>query len=279
MTDLRTRMIQDMQLHGYAPRTQQSYADAVKQLAHFYGSSPEVLEEEDLRNFFLHLINVKKASPTTVKIYLCGIKFFYEKTLQRQWFIFDLALPRQRRKLPVVFSRQEVGIILNLVRNVTAKVALQLIFSCGLRLNEAIQLKVDDIDSERMQLRINNGKGGKDRLVPLSEQMLAMLRSYWHLCRPKDWLFPSKKKEGPVSDSCVQRAFKSALRESGIPKDGSVHSLRHSYATCLLEDGVDLRVIQLMLGHKSPTTTAVYTHLTSKTVNKLKEAINKLLKP
>jgi integrase/recombinase XerD len=276
MTELRKRMIEDMQLHGYAERTQKSYADAVKGLANHYQCSPDQLDEEDIRRFFLHLIKERRSSPSTVKIYLSGIKFFYEKTLKREWKFFELACPRKIRKLPVVLTSDEVQTILDLVRNPVPRVALTMIYSCGLRLSEGVNLLVSDIDSKRMQLRIR-GKGSKERYVPLPEKTIELLRSYWKLLRPTYWLFPSKKKDGPVSSSMLQRAFRDALSKSEINKAASIHTLRHSYATYLLEEAVDLRVIQELLGHSSPVTTAIYTHLTQKSLDTLSIALSNLL--
>ena len=276
MTELRKRMIEDMQLHGYADRTMQSYADAVRVLAKHYQCPPTQLTEEDIRKFFLHLINDRKSAHSTVKIYLCGIKFFYETTLGRKWGIFDLLLPAKSRKLPTVLSKEEVGTILGLVRNAAIKTVLTVIYACGLRLSEGASLTVSDIDGKRMQLRVL-GKGGKERYVPLPEKTLELLRSYWLVQRPQHWLFTNKKKDGPIGYSTIQKAFKAALKESGIRKKASVHTLRHSYATLLLEDKIDLRYIQMLLGHKSPNTTSIYTHLTRKGENLVKDAINRLM--
>jgi site-specific recombinase XerD len=270
-------MLEDMQLHGYAERTRQSYADAVKGLAKHYQCPPDQLTEDDIRKFFLHLINDRKAARSTLKIYLCGIKFFYEKTLGRKWQLFNLLLPAKSKKLPTVLSRQEVDTILGLVRNAAIRVALTVIYVCGLRLNEAVSLTVNDIDSERMQVRVR-GKGNKDRDVPLPEKTLELLRSYWLVHRPQHWLFPAKRRQSDtISHATVQKAFKAALRESDVRKNASVHTLRHSYATHLLEDGVDLRFIQMLLGHKSPNTTSLYTHLTQRGEQVVKNAINRLM--
>jgi len=277
MTELRKRMIEDMQLAGYAQRTQKSYTDAVNQLARHYQCSPDKINEEDLRRFFLYLIKDRGLSPSTIKIYLSAIKFFYEKTLGYQWRFLEFACPRKERKLPVVLSPEEVHNVLALVRKPMLRAVLTVIYCCGLRLNEAVTLKLDDIDSKRMLVRVH-GKGGKDRYVPLPDATLKFLHSYWLLFQPKTWLFPSQRKtDRPICHSAVQRAFKDALRTSGIHKKASVHSLRHSYATHLLEEGQNLRVIQKLLGHKSPNTTAIYTHLTQKTIESLHESINRLM--
>ena len=277
MTELRRKMREDLQLHGYAEKTQTSYIDAVKGLAKFYHKSPDQLSEEQIRDFFLHLINERKAARSTVTIYLCGIKFFYEKTLGRDWVVFDLIRPKTREKLPVVLTPEEVHHLLSLVADPTKRMALRMIYSCGLRLSEGIHLQVDDIDSKRMLVRVRNGKGGKDRYVPLPQRTLEHLRAYWADSRPRPWLFPARGKKQALSDSSLQKTFKAVVRQSPIEKKVSIHSLRHSYATSLLENGVDLRTIQELLGHKSPQTTSVYAHLTAKTEAKLHVTINLLM--
>lgn len=277
MTELRHRMIQDMQLHGFAPKTQKCYVSVVKGLAKHYGRSPDLLSEEDIRNFFLYLINEKKAARSTVVIYLSGIKFFFEKTLQRPWPVFKLLKPAKSKKLPVVLSTDEVRTVLGLIRSPTQEMALTMIYACGLRLSEGVHLKIKDIDAERMLVWVRNGKGGKDRAVPLPESILAMLRCYWRKNRPEPWLFPSRRINKPMSLSTLQRTFRDAVRQSGIDKPASIHTLRHSYATHLLERGVDLRVIQSLLGHTSPNTTAVYTHLTENVVDRLTSSLNTLM--
>lgn len=277
MTELRSRMVQDMQLHGLAARTQQSYVGAVKGLARFYQRSPDRLTEDEIRSFFLHLINEKAAARSTVTIYLCGIKFFYETTLGRKLPILEIVRPAKRHKLPVVLSTEEVDDLLERVKNAVHRMCLTLIYGCGLRLSEGIHLRVEDIDSSRMLVAVRNGKGGKDRYVPLPQHTLEHLRAYWMLHRPRTWLFPSKKGELPLDSSSLQKTFKAVVRQSGIGKNASVHTLRHSYATYLLENGVNLRVIQALLGHKSPNTTAIYTHLTQKTVDQLAAVINRLM--
>lgn len=277
MTDLRKRMPEDMQLHGYAERTMASYAAAVSLLARHYHRPPDQLGEDDIRNFFLHLINDRKSARNTVKIYLCGIKFFYEKTLRREWRIFGLLLPAKSKKLPVILSREEVAAILGKVSSATLKMLLTLIYVCGLRLHEAVSLTVNDIDGQRMQIRVR-GKGNKERDLPLPTGALALLRGYWRAHRPAYWLFPSgQRQQAAVSHSTVQKAFGAALKESGIGKHASVHTLRHSYATHLLEEGVNLRLIQVLLGHQSPSTTARYTHLTERSERVVQNAINRLM--
>ena len=277
MTELRKRMIEDMQLRGFSEKTRKSYVDAVRGLARFYNRSPDRLSEQEIREFFLHLINEKRAARSTVTIYLCGIKFFYEKTLGRDWPVFDLIRPQKSFKLPVVLALEEVRQLLSLVSNPVRQMALRMIYSCGFRLSEGLHLQVQHIDSKRMLVHVQSGKGGKDRYVPLPEKTLEYLRAYWSLCRPAPWLFPAKHGNQPLSDTSLQKTFKAVVRQSGIGKDVSIHSLRHSYATHLLENGIDLRVIQQILGHKSPQTTCIYTHLTRKTVDRLQATVNYLM--
>lgn len=277
MSELRRRMIEDMQLRGLAVKTQQSYVAAVKALAKYWRRSPDLLNEEEIREFFLYLINEKKAARTTVTVHLCGIRFFYENTLQRPWSLFDLVRPAKRKKLPVILSFGEVQILLSHLYNPVVKMALTLIYSCGLRVSEAVRMQPADIDSERMLVWVRNGKGGKDRSVPLPQRTLELLRRYRRAERHSRWLFPGRDRRGAISISALQKAFKIALLCSRITKKASVHTLRHSYATHLLENAVDLRVIQSVLGHNSPQTTTIYAHLTEKAMGNLNRKINHLM--
>ena len=276
MTELRRRMLEDLQLAGYAQKTQKSYIDAVQRLARYYNRSPDQLAEEEVRRFFLHLINERKSARSTVTIYLCGIKFFYETTLKRTWNIFGLVRPRHVKKLPVVLSVNEVRTIIASIRKPVMQMALTIIYSCGLRVSEAARLRIEDIDGERCLLWVRNSKSGKDRSVPLSEPTLTQLRKFWRQTRTKEWLFPGREGEH-INIDTVQNAFKAALLESGINKKASVHSLRHSFATHLLECGVDIRIIQKLLGHGSIITTCIHTHLTDKITDHLSKTLNHLM--
>lgn len=277
MTELRKKMTEDMQLRGFAAKTQKAYIDTVKGLAKFYNRSPDQLSEEEVRDFFLYLINERKASRSTVTVYLCGIKFFFEKTLGREWGVFELIRPKRRVKLPVVLTFEQVRHLLSLIVNPVAAMALRMIYSCGLRLSEGINLRIEDIDSHRMLVHVRNGKGGRDRYVPLAEKTLEYLRTYWATYRPRPWLFPARGGAGPIGDTTIQKTFKAVVRQSEVEKSVSVHTLRHSYATALLENGIDLRIIQEILGHSSPKTTALYTHLTKKTADRLETTVNHLM--
>ncbi len=265
MTILRERMSADMQLRGLAEKTQEAYLRAVRQLTAYCGKPPDQIDEEELRQYFLYLKNEKKASRSACTIAICGIKFFFERTLQREWVTFDLVRPPKSKKLPVVLSREEVRQVLSNLRRFHYRVCLTMIYSCGLRLGEGLRLQVADIDSDRQLLHVRQGKGAKDRYVPLPTTTLTLLRQQWRFHRHPQWLFPARQQAQascPMNASSVQRAFKAALADSSIQKHATIHTLRHSYATHLLEEGVNLRVIQAYLGHKSPTTTAIYTHLT-----------------
>ncbi len=282
MTPLRKKMIEDMQLRGLAETTQDSYARAVRQLAEHYGKSAEYISEEEVRAYFLYQKNEKQVSVSKWVVDLTGIKFLYEWTLKRKWQLWDLVKPPKEQKLPVVLSRAEVYQVLGGLRKAHYRVCLSTIYGCGLRLQEGVQLQVENIDSARMQLHIQGGKGNKDRYVPLPEQVLKLLGRHWQTHGHPVWLFPGQRDrvtgevKGSMSDRGVQRAFGKALQESGLHKPATVHTLRHSYATHLLEQGVNLRLIQSYLGHNSVATTARYTHLTREGEAQAKTIINEL---
>ena len=278
-TPLRQKMIEDMQLRGFAPKTQEAYLLAVRQLARHYHKSPDLINEEELRQYFLFLKNEKHASRSTCTIALCGIKFFFQHTLGREWKTFEFLRPPKEKKLPVVLSLGEVRCILSRVHRQRYRVCLSTIYACGLRLQEGLHLQVSHIDSDRHLLHVCLGKGAKDRYVPLPPPILTMLRRYWITHRHSLWLFPAPRQpeKGPMEASGVQRAFRAAVLESGIHKKATVHTLRHSYATHLLEAGLNLRIIQSYLGHASPATTAIYTHLTQASDERTARTINQVL--
>lgn len=285
MEDLRRRMTEDLQLRGMSARTQQMYQRAVWQLAEHYQRSPEKISEEELRRYFLFLKNEKKYSRSASTIALCGIKFFYENTVKRDWPTLTFVRAPREQKLPVVLSREEVRRILGSVRLLRYRVCLSVIYCCGLRLQEGTHLQIPDIDSARKLVHVHLGKGEKDRYVPLPDRALELLRQQWKTHRNALWIFPAPGRGGihmptaakPLPKSSVQIAFKKAVKIAGIHKHVSVHSLRHSYATHLLEAGVNLRLIQEYLGHRSATTTALYTHLTEKAKTLASETINRIM--
>ena len=285
MSELRQKMIECLQFRGLSARTQESYVRAVRQLAEHYHKSPDLITEAELRQYFLHLKNVKRYSRNTMTIAICGVRFFYQDTLNREWAIFGIVRPAPEKKLPVNLSVAEVRKVLSLIRLPRYRACLSTIYSCGLRLQEGTNLRVSDIDSGRMMLHVRHGKGAKDRYVPLPERTLELLRQYWKIHRHQVLLFPAEGRNHcdlaqatePMSKSSVQQAFRAALKESRINKRASVHTLRHSWATHLLEAGVNLRLIQEWLGHSSPATTSVYTHLTVKAEQLGATAINQLM--
>jgi len=269
MTQLRQRMIEDMQLRGLSEQTQSAYVTAVRQLAEHYNKSPAQITERELRQYFLYLKNEKKVSRSTCTVALCAIKFLYVQTLGRSWPTFDLVRPPRERKVPVILSRAEVQQVLGCLRRLRYRACLSTIYSCGLRIQEGVSLQVSHIDSSRMLIHVHQGKNGKERYVPLPPQTLTLLRSWWVTHRNPVWLFPAGVQSyqttatTAVHPSSVRRAFYAALAESGIQKAACVHSLRHAYATHLLEAGVNPRLIQSYMGHSSLATTTHYTHLTN----------------
>jgi integrase/recombinase XerD len=276
MSALRQKMLEDMQLRGLALRTQEAYINAVFQLSKRLKKSPDQVNEEELRDYFLYLKNEKRVAESTFSIALCGIKFFYEHTLGKEWHTLQFTRPDRKKKLPVVFSTDEVKRVLDCVHRFEYQVCLKTIYACGLRLLEGTRMRVKAIDSGRKMLHVVEGKGGKDRYVPLPDHTLMLLRHHWVTHRNPEWMFPSRNKLAAIDESAIQKAFKAALHESGVHKAASVHTLRHSYATHLLEAGIDLRIIQIYLGHASPATTAIYTHLTSVTEAQVNQRINQI---
>jgi len=269
MSPLRKRMIEDMQLHSFAVRTQTTYVRSVLGLASHYGRSPDQISEEEIRGYFVHLTCKRKLARPTVTIALCGIKFFYEQTLKRDWALTGVPVPKRVKKLPVVLSHKEVDKILARIRVPRHRACLTLIYVCGLRLAEGCQIKVSDIDRDRGLLHVR-GKGSKDRYVPLPASVLPLLGAAWRTHHNPLWMFPwvgrgarqAQQSERSAPLTTIQQAFRKALLSSPVTKKVSVHSLRHAYATHLLEAGVSLLQIQKWLGHSSPSTTTIYAHLT-----------------
>ena len=271
MTPLRQRMLEDRQLRGLSARTQECYVAAVRQFAEHFHTRPDRLTEEQLRQYFLYLANDKKVARATATIALCGLRFFYEQTLKQPWTTLRFVRPRREKKLPVVLSREEVRRILHAVRSPIYRACLTTIYAGGLRLLEGARLQVTQVDGARLHLHIH-GKGAKDRYVPLAAPTLALLRAHWRTHRSPAWLFLAPPRRGvragtpvtpgPVTRSSLQSAFARARKAAGVPKRASIHTLRHSFATHLLEAGVNLRIIQEVLGHGSARTTQIYTHLT-----------------
>lgn len=279
-------MIEEMVLRGYAPSTIEGYVHAVAQLARHYHRSPDELEEEEVRRYLLHLTVDKKLARGSFSVVLGGLRFFYHKALGREWKSLYVAKPRHAKTLPVILSREEVWRILDEIRIDVYRVCLTTIYGCGLRLMEGASLQVPDVDSARGVLRVR-GKRHKDREIPLPTAILQLLRGHWRTHRSPLWLFPAVTRHGiqysvandcgPVTRDSLQSAFRRAVKKCALHKRAHVHTLRHCYATHLLEDGVNLRLIQEYLGHSSPRTTAVYTHLTREIRDAARDPINRLM--
>lgn len=278
MTELRRRMIEDMQLAGLSIGTQKAYLRSVQMLAKYHHCSPDQLTDEQLREFFLYLIQERGLAQATLINYRAAIRFLFTKTLKRYMPVIDMVRPERRRALPVILSQEEIQFVLSRIQDPCIRMCLTMIYSCGLRVSEGTRLQVCDIHSQRMVVHIRCSKEGKDRYVPLPKRSLELLREYWRQERPSPWLFPDKREvDRPMWRERPYRAFKAVVRKSKINNSVNVHTLRHSYATHLLEAGVDLRVIQEVVGHESPKTTAIYTHLTPKLLAGLQDTIDGLM--
>jgi integrase/recombinase XerD len=286
MTPLRHQMIEEMQLRGYAQSTIDGYVHVVAQLARHYDRSPGQLEEEEVRRYLLHLAVDKKIARGSFSVALGGLRFFFRQVLGREWKDLDVAKPRSEKKLPVVLSRDEVWRVLDAVRIDVYRVCLTTIYACGLRLMEGASLQIPNVDSARGVLHVR-GKRGKEREIPLPTATLQLLRDHWRTHRSPAWLFPATTRHGtencvaqncgPITGDSLASAFRYAVEKSGLHKRAHVHTLRHSYATHLLEDGVNLRLIQEYLGHSSLRTTAVYLHLTREIRDAARDPINRLM--
>ena len=264
MGKLREQMKGDLELRGLSPHTRDNYLRHVSQFSCHYGRSPRHLDEKDIKEYLLYLIREKKVSTSTVNQCYHALKFLYERTLNRMWVMARVPRVRRLKQLPVVLDREEVESLFSVTKNLKHRAILMLIYSSGLRLTEAAHLKVTDIDSKRMLIRIKQGKGRKDRYTILSKAALEVLREYWSQYRPKDWLFAGRFPGKPLTGRSIQRVLIKAKDLAGIKKPATVHTLRHSFATHLLEAGTDLYHIQLLLGHRTLNTTTIYLHVSRK---------------
>jgi integrase/recombinase XerD len=275
ISPLRRRMTEDMTVRNLSPATQQSYISAVSKFSRFFGRSPDQLTLEDVRTFQVHLVAKGISWPGLNQI-VCALRFFYGVTLRRDEIPERISYARQPRKLPEVLSAGEVVRFLEAVPSLRTRVALTTAYAAGLRASEAVSLKVANIDSGRMVIRVQQGKGGKDRYVMLSAQLLGILRTYWRLARPKDWLFPGRDPVNPIEVNVLHAACRSACTASGLTKRVTVHTLRHSFATHLLESGTDIRIIQVLLGHSNLSSTARYTHVSSGLIRQTDSPLDRL---
>lgn len=261
MSELINRMKTDLELRGYSPITVKYYTREVGRFSGHFNKSPELLGENEIREYLHYCITEKQLYEGTVNYTHSALKFFYTKTLGRVWNVDKLARMKEGRRLPVVLSQSEIKSIFDAIENLKHKAILMTIYSAGLRISEAARLKITDIDSKNMQIIVRQGKGKKDRYTLLSKVTLNILREYWKRYRPNEYLFPGKDSTGPVSVRTIQKAFGYAMDAAEINKNASVHTLRHSFATHLLDAGTDICYIQRLLGHTSIKTTTIYLHL------------------
>jgi site-specific recombinase XerD len=266
MTPLRQRMIDDMQLRNFSPGTQKGYISHVAAFARYFNRRPEELDQEAVRQYLLYLINDRKLSAEAVNQHSSALKFLYLTTLELPWSDVDFPRARREHKLPVVLSSEELLLFFDNIAGLKYRAALMVCYGAGLRVSEAVSLKVSDIDSKRMLIRVEQGKGKKDRYAMLSERLLHVLRRYWVAARPTDYLFPSWRAGQHLSPGPLQQACRDAANLSGLRKKVTTHTLRHSFATHLLEGGTDLRVIQVLLGHTRIDTTARYTSVSPRVI-------------
>ncbi|MGB3934968.1 MAG: site-specific integrase [Burkholderiales bacterium] len=264
MSELRKQMDGDLVVRGMSVRTREAYLGAVAGLAKHYGRRPDRINETEVQNYLLHLIEKRRLSWSSCNVAAQGLKFFYRVTLKRSEAQFGIPTARQPQKLPQILAREEVARLIDLTTNPKHRAMLMTAYGAGLRLNEICHLKVTDIDSARMTIRVEQGKGAKDRYTLLSPRLLAELRRYWAAYRPAPWLFPGKDPALCLSDTTVQRVFKAAKARAAITKRGGIHALRHAFATHMLEAGVDIHTIQRLMGHGHISSTLRYFHLARK---------------
>lgn len=278
MTPLRQRFIEDMLLRGLAPTTQRSYIHYVADFAKYYNLSPDKLDLEAVRQYQLYLLNEKRMSPQSVNAFVAAVQFFYQVTVEMPWGKESFSRVRVGNSLPVVLSPEEVAQFFEHVPSVKYRAVLMLCYGAGLRIGEAIAVKVSDIDSKRMVIRIAEGKGRKDRYVMLSPRLREVLRSYYRAARPEDWLFPSWRPDRHLSASSISQACRDASKQCGLTKRITAHTLRHSFATHLLESGTDTRVIQVLLGHTRIDTTARYTMVSTHVIAATPSPLDRLVR-
>jgi len=267
MSQLRTRMIEDIRLRNFSPATERSYVHYVAEYARHFKTSPENLGLDDIRNYQLYLLEQRQLSPASINTFVSAVQFLYTVTLDMPWGNNRFTRMKVPEKLPVVLSQEEVTALFRYVGILKHRAVLMLCYGSGLRISEAVSLKAKHIDSSRMLIRVEHGKGGKDRYTVLSRNLLNLLRQYWKLQRPTDYLFPGSAAGTHVQPGTIQEICRDACRMAGIEKRVTPHTLRHSFATHLLENGTDTRAIQVLLGHSRIDTTARYTAVTPHTIS------------
>ncbi len=274
LTPLRKRMIEDLEIRNRSPNTIRTYVIAVAQFAVHFGRSPELLGLEDIRSYQVHLVREKRVSAGTLNITVAALRFLYGTTMGRDWKIESIPYAKAPKKLPKVLSQDTILSLFDAISNRKHRAIVMTIYSAALRVSETAHLRLDDIDSQRMLIHVNEGKGRKDRLVPLSEKLLVILQNYYRVYRPEDWLFPGKKTDRPITAGSIWRLVKKA--GEAIGKRVTPHTLRHSSATHLLEAGYNIRSVQGVLGHARLSTTDVYNHVTRQRITATKSPLDLL---
>jgi integrase/recombinase XerD len=270
MGKLHDRMQEDLLLKAYSPHTQKAYLRCARHFVSHYMRSPEEMGEQEIRGFLLHLVRDRKASSATLGMYVNALKFLYNNTLKRSEEVKGISHPKRPKTLPVILSPEEVLRVFAAIRSVKHKAIIATAYAAGLRISEVCGLRIADIDSQRMRIHVRSGKGKKDRSVMLGESLLALLRQYYQKARPKgEYLFPGYKPHRPICTTAVNQVLRKVVRETGLAKRVTMHTLRHCFATHLLEAGTDIRILQVLLGHSSIRTTLRYTHITDRLVQKL----------
>ncbi len=276
MTELRDKMIREMELRNFAPRTQHSYLNAVTGLTKHYMRSPDTINRKEVETYLLYLKKERDLSWNTCNVVISGLKFFYNVALEDKSISLVTPPKKSLTKLPVVLCQEDVWKIINAANHLKHRLLLMTIYSAGLRVSEAVSLKPEHIESDRMMIRVEQGKGNKDRYTLLSKMLLDELRYYWKTFRPKQWLFLAKNEKLPMSVGTAQKIYYNTKKKAGVKKGRGIHTLRHCFATHLLEAGYDIRKIQLLMGHKSLSTTMIYLHITRKEFAKLSSPLDLL---
>ncbi len=276
MTSLRQRMLEDLRVRNYSMNTQRRYTECVANFAKHFGKSPEKLGIKHIRSFQVHLVDEKRCSWTVLNQTVCALRFLYLTTLNKSWSVRHIPYAKGEKKLPVVLSQREAAKLLSVIDNMKHLTMVLLGYSGGLRISEIANIQIKDIDSERMVINIRQGKGRKDRIVPLSPTLLEIARQHWLINRPDGFLFPGRVSSRPVSTSTIGNAVKKAAKAARIKKNVTTHTLRHSFATHHLEAGTDLRTVQMMMGHTSLKTTSIYLHVSTDRIRSAKTPIELL---
>ena len=270
MGKLHDQMRDDLLLKAYSPHTLKAYLSSVRHFVKYYMRSPQDMGEKEVRDFLLHLVRDRKASPATQDMYVNALKFLYTVTLKRPEVVKDISHPKRPQTLPVILSPEEILRIFEAIRSVKYKAIIATAYAAGLRVSEVCGLRIADIDSQRMRIHVRSGKGKKDRYVMLGESLLVLLRQDHQAARPQgEYLFPGQKPQSHITTTAVNKVLRQVIAETGLSKRVTMHTLRHCFATHLLEAGTDIRILQVLLGHSSIRTTLRYTHITDRLLQKL----------